>query len=131
MATYMKLVSYLLDTKTGLILHLYRYTTILSTEKPKQISPINQHHYIHFKITNHNIESFHISHSYFSSPVTCPLPLKRYNSLHQRDIIFGSQSQAFSSQWNGTEYAHHVGYQVTLGSIYWAKIVANKTSKTS
>lgn len=76
MATYMKLVSYLLDTKTQLILQLYRCTTISSTGKPKQISPINQHHYIHFKITDHNIESFHISHSYFSSPLTYLLPSK-------------------------------------------------------
>ena len=68
---------------------LNRHVTILPRNKPKNILPINQHQSIHPTITTLLITTFQLAHSYYSSPLTYPLLLKRYNSPHTRVVIFG------------------------------------------
>ena len=52
------------------------------------------------------ISTFQITHSYFSSPVTCSTTLKQYHSPFPRDVIFGSVGKAFQHKWHGNGYAH-------------------------
>ena len=67
-------------------------------------------------ITTLLVTTFHL---YYLSPFTCPLPLKRYNVAHTRDIIFGSQGNVLSSKWNCVGYAHRIDYCTTLEAIHW------------
>jgi hypothetical protein len=52
------------------------------------------------------IETFKITTSYFSSPVTCSTKINTFYSPFQRDSIFGSQGLAYSHKWQNIGYAH-------------------------
>jgi hypothetical protein len=55
---------------------------------------------------NHLITTFNITHSYFSSSITCSTLLKQFYSPFPRDCIFGSIGNAFSHKWTGCGFAH-------------------------
>ena len=53
----------------------------------------------------HNMLST-ITHSYFSSPVTCPTTLRQFHSPFPRDVVFGSVEKTFHHKWHGNGYAY-------------------------
>ena len=52
------------------------------------------------------ITTFNISHSYFSSPVSCSTKISKFYSLFGRDKVFGALGTAFQFKWKGIGYAH-------------------------
>jgi hypothetical protein len=54
----------------------------------------------------HIITNFNITHSYFSSPLTCCTQLKHFYSPYPRDCIFRSIGTAFSHKWRGYGFAY-------------------------
>ena len=65
-----------------------RYITVLPKRVSKHIQPNNLHHTLHPVITKILIESFKITHSYYSSPFTYPTQITQYYSPHDEDKIF-------------------------------------------
>lgn len=53
--------------------------------------------------------TFNISHSFFSSLITCSTILENFISSFLRDKVFGSLDDAFTKKWIGIGYAnlHH------------------------
>ena len=47
-----------------------------------------------------------MTHSYLSSPVTCPTNIQKYFSPFSRDKIFASLGKAFDHKWEGIGYEH-------------------------
>jgi hypothetical protein len=81
--------------ETEIIWLIYRYKNPKSTQ-----------YTLSHKMLEHLIATFNITHSYFSSPLTCSSLLKRFYSPFPRDCIFGSIGGAFSHKWNGCGFAH-------------------------
>jgi hypothetical protein len=68
--------------------------------------------------------TFNITHSYFSSPITCSTTLTKFFSTFPRDIVFGSLGNAFHHKWTGSGYAHPntpIDFQKAL---HWARLAA-------
>ena len=76
------------------------------------------------------IESFHITDSYFSSPVTCPTSLRQLSSPFSRDIIFGSIGTTFQHKWIGNGYAHPHTKEDTQQALHWARFIAQNNPDT-
>jgi hypothetical protein len=55
---------------------------------------------------DHLLTTFHITHTYFSSPLTYSTLLKQFYSPFPHDCIFSSLGTAFSHKWNGHGFAH-------------------------
>ena len=70
------------------------------------------------------MDSFHITHSHFSSPVTCPTSLRQFSSPFPRDKVFGSIGTAFQHKWLGNGYAHPHTEQDTQQALHWARLAA-------
>ena len=81
-------------------------------------------------ILDHIIESFHITHSYFSSPVTCPTQLRQFSSTFSRDKVFGSIGMAFQHKWTGNGYAHPHTDSDTQQALHWARLAAQNDPHT-
>ena len=75
-------------------------------------------------ILNHILDSFQITHSHFSSPVTCPTSLRRFSSPYPRDKVFGSIGTAFQHKWKGHGFAHPHTEKNTQQALHWARLVA-------
>ena len=104
--------------------------TILPKKKPKTILPKNLHHTLHPIITNTLIESFNITHSYYSSPLTYPTQLTQFYTPHNRDKIFGSLGHTQSSRWNNIGLAHPMDYNTTVEAIHWAHMATKENLNT-
>jgi hypothetical protein len=76
-------------------------------------------------ILNHILDSFQITHSYFSSPVTCPTNIHKFYSPFTRDKIFGSLGTLFQYQWQGLGYAHPHNAQDAQQVLHWAQLAAS------
>jgi ribonuclease HI len=118
------------DFETEVLWLLQRYITILPKKKPKIIQSQNLHQTLHPEITKALITSFRITHSYYSSPLTCPIEITQYNSPHNRDIILGSLGHAKSSKWTGIGLAFPMDHNTTLEAIHWARMAAKEDPKT-
>ena len=81
-------------------------------------------------ILEHLLDSFHITHSYFSSPVTCPIKLKQFSSTLSRDKVFGSIGTAFQHKWTGNGYAHPHTESDTQQALHWARFAAQHNPNT-
>jgi hypothetical protein len=68
------------------------------------------------------ITTFNITHSYFSSPITCPTQFTQFYSPFSRDIIFGSLGKMFDYKWQGTGYAHPHTSTDLQQAIHWARM---------
>ena len=107
-----------------------RYVTILPKRKPKKHNPNNNHQTLHPSTLQALIETYNITHSYYSSPLTCPITITQYNSPHNRDIIFGSTGHTHSSKWAGVGLAHPPYLKTAITSIYWARMAAQENHNT-
>jgi hypothetical protein len=76
------------------------------------------------------ITTFNINHSYFSSPVTCPIQFTQFYSPFSRDIIFGSLGKAFDHKWQGIGYAHPHNTTDLQQAIHWACMAAQNDPHT-
>jgi hypothetical protein len=114
------------DFATEILWLTQRYVTILPKRKPKKHNPNNNHQTLHPTTLQALIETYNITHSYYSSPLTCPITLTQYNSPHNRDIIFGSTGLAHSSKWKGNGLAHPPDLKTAMTSIHWARMAAQE-----
>jgi ribonuclease HI len=113
-----------------------RYITHLPKPKEKSSKMPNKatfaqnaHTAIPAQILEEIIGQFQITHSYFSSPITCHTNLKQFSSPHQRDQIFGSMGQAFDYKWQGSGYAHPPKHELTIQALHWARLAAQVDPK--
>ena len=89
------------------------------------------HHTIHPTIIKTLIQSFKITYSYYSSPLTCPIQLTQYHSPHNRDKIFGSMGQAQNFKWKDIGLAHPTNHNTTVEAIHWARMAAKEDTNTA
>jgi hypothetical protein len=104
--------------ETEIIWLIYRY------KYPKNIQ-----YALPNNILDHLITTLNITHSYFSSPITCSTLLKQFYSPFPRDCIFGSIGNAFSHKRDGCGFAH-LPPQLLPQAIHMARIAA-KTNPLS
>jgi hypothetical protein len=76
------------------------------------------------------IETFNITSSYFSSPITYPTQLHQCYYPHPRNLIFYSKGQAFSHKWQNIEIAYPHGIETTQKAIHRAKLATQENSNT-
>ena len=91
---------------------------------PKNDPLKNSHHALPKALLDYITTSFNITHSYFSSLVTCSTQLTNLCSPFPRDKLFGSLGTTFSHKWQGIGYAHphnEIEAQIT---IHWARFAA-------
>ena len=81
-------------------------------------------------ILNFLTTTFNVRHSYFSSPVTCPIHLNQFYSPFTRDKIFGSLGKAFDHKWKGIGYAHPNNIIDLQQAIHWARLAAKNDANT-
>ena len=74
------------------------------------------------------INTFQITHSYFSLPVTCPTTLTQFHSPYPRDDISGSVSKTFQHKWRGHGYAHPHTDTETQQALHWACLAGENDS---
>ena len=117
------------DFETKILWLIQQYIIILPKKKPKTIQPRNLHQTLHPEITKTLINSFKITHSYYSSPLTCPTQLTQYNSPHNRDIIFGSMGHTKSSRWTWIGLAFPTNHNTTLEAIHLARMATKEDAR--
>ena len=103
-----------------------RYKYRLPKNDPLKLS----HYTLPHVILDHIIDSFQITHSHFSSPVTCPTSLRQFSSPFLRDKVFGSIGKAFQHKWIGNGYAHPHSEQDTQQALHWARLAAQNDPST-
>ena len=102
----------------------YKYRT------PKNDPLKYSHHYIPKILLDHITTYFNITHSYFSSPVTCSTLIQEFYSPFSRNKIFGSIGHAFSYKWKGIGYAHPHNEKEAETAIHWARLAAKNDPNT-
>lgn len=85
-----------------------------------------KHHTLHQSIVKLLINSFNVTHSCYSSTLTCPSQLIQYKSLHTMDVLFKSTWLAKSSNWSSKGLTYPIDHQNTLEAIHWARIEAKE-----
>lgn len=100
-------------------------------EKPKNIQYNNLHHILHPNIIKVLINSFKITHSYYSFPLTCPIQLTQYNSPHYRDVLFGFMRHVKSSCWTRIGLEFPRDHNTTLEAIHWTRMAAKEDTHTT
>jgi ribonuclease HI len=75
------------------------------------------------------VEKFNITHSYYSSPLTCPTSLTSFRSPHPRDCVFGATGSSTSHKWHGNGIAIPPHFEAKQ-ALKWAKIAASQHSTT-
>jgi hypothetical protein len=76
------------------------------------------------------METFKITTSYFSSPVTCSTKINTFYSPFQRDSIFGSKGPAYLHKWQNIGYAHPHNKENTHKAIHWARLAPQENPNT-
>jgi hypothetical protein len=97
-----------------------------SKKKPSQKSQYT----LPLEILDLLIETFKITTSYFSSPITCSTKIDTFYSLFQRDSIFGSKGSAYTHKWQNIGYAHPHNTENTHKAIHWARLAAQENQNT-
>ena len=70
-------------------------------------------------IFNHLIATFNLTHSYFSSPTTCPQTLRNFFFLFTHNKIFESMDLDFLTKWFGYGLAHLTTSILLQQAIHW------------
>ncbi|HYP43503.1 MAG TPA: hypothetical protein VEQ18_05725, partial [Candidatus Nitrosocosmicus sp.] len=102
----------------------YKYRT------PKTDPLKNSHHSLPNQLLDHIITSYNITHSYFSSPVTCSTKINKFYSPLDRDKVFGSIGKAFTYKWNGIGYAHPHNEATAKKTLRWVRLGAKNDPST-
>lgn len=69
--------------------------------------------------------TFHLTHSYFSSQVTCSTNIHKYYSPFPCDIVFGSISTSFQYKSTGSGFAHPFTDKETQQAFHWSRLPAS------
>ena len=88
------------------------------------------HHSIPRILLDYITTKFNITHSYFSSPVTCSTLIQEFYSPFPKDKIFGSIGHTFSYKWKGIGYAHPYNEKEVETAIHWARLAAKNDPNT-
>lgn len=91
-----------IETELVALIQIFYHTN--EEKKLKHILTINQHINLHPTIINLIIKSFQPTHSNYSAPLPCLIPITRHNSPHRRDTVFISPGQALLLQRSGERY---------------------------
>jgi hypothetical protein len=86
---------------------------------------INPQYTLPLPILNYLTSTFNLTHSYFSSPVTCPTNIYNHYSPFARDIVFGSHGTSFQHRWKGLGFTHPHNEQERQQAIHWARLAAH------
>jgi ribonuclease HI len=97
---------------------------------PKNTSTKTTLHTLPTSIIDSLITTFDISHSYFSSPVSCSTKISKFYSFFARDKIFGAIGTAFEYKWEGIDYAHPHNEETSQQAIHWARLAAKNDPNT-
>ena len=98
-------------------------------KKPKKNPLKASHHTLPQNLLDSITKTFNVTHSYFSSLVTCSTHITQYYSPFARDKIFGALGTAFQYKWNGIGHAHPHNEETTHQAIHWAKISSQERLK--
>ena len=112
------------ETKIVWLYQRYKYRT------PKNDPLKYLHHSIPKILLDYITTKFNITHSYFSSPVTCSTLIQEFYSPFPRNKIFGSIGHAFSYKWKGIGYAHPHNEKEAETAIHWARLVEKNDPNT-
>ena len=99
-------------------------------KKPKKDPLKTAQHTLPQTLLDAITNTLNITHSYFSSPVTCSTHISKFYSPFTRDKIFGSLGTAFQYKWNGIGYAHPHNEETTQQAIHWARLAAKHDPDT-
>ena len=97
---------------------------------PKNDPLKHSHHAIPKILLDHITTSFNITHSYFSSPVTCSTLIQKFYSPFSRDKIFGSIGHAYSYKWKEVGYAHPHNEKEAETAIHWVRLTTKNDPNT-
>jgi hypothetical protein len=109
-----------IDTIVAWLYHRYKYRI------PKNDPLKATHYYLPPPLLDHILTSFSITHSYFSSPVTCSTTLTHFYSLYTRDKIFRSLEDTFTDQWVGWRFTHPHSIQAADQALHWARLATQE-----
>jgi hypothetical protein len=107
------------ETKIAWLYQRYKYRI------PKHDPSQNTQYTLPTPILNHIFSTFNITHSYFSSPLTCPTSIHKLYSSFPRDKIFGSLGTSFQYRWHGLGYAHPHDINAAQQTLHWARLAAS------
>lgn len=105
--------------------HKYKCTT--PNENPLKAAQ----HTLPTTILDSLITTFNISHSYYSSLVTCSTQPTQFYFPFARDKIFGSLSPALQYKWKGIDLAHPHILEIAQQAMHWARLSAQKDPTTT
>ena len=100
------------------------------SKAPKNDSTKTTLHTLPINIIDSFITTFNISHSYFSSPLTCSIQISKFYSPFARDKVFGALGTAFQYKWEGIGYAHPHNKETAQQAIHWARLAAKNDPNT-
>lgn len=108
------------------VLLLSSYITLVPRKGPDNIPLLHNPHTLPPRIIDNLLQTFQLTHSYFSSPFKCPIHLTQYHSPHGRDKTFGSSNHTFSTKWACHGYAHITNIDLPK-TINWATLATQST----
>ena len=109
-----------IDTIVAWLYHRYRCRI------PKNNPLKATHYYLPPSLLDHILTSFSITHSCFSSPVTCSTTLTYFFPLYTQDKNFRSLGDAFTYQWVGWEFTHLHSIQAADQALHWARLAVQE-----
>lgn len=109
------------------VLLLSSYTTLVPRKEPNNIPLLRNPHTLPPHIIDNILQTFQLTHSYFSSPFKFPTHLTQYHSPHGRDKTFGSSNHTTSTEWACHGYAHITNIDLLPKTINWAKLATQST----
>jgi hypothetical protein len=112
--------------KTEIIWLYQRYNTKIPKKNPLK----TLQHTLPQNLLDTSTKTFNISHSYFSSPITCSTHITKLYSPFARDKNFGSLGTAFQYKWNGIGCAHPYNEEMIQQAIHWARLAAKNDPNT-
>lgn len=86
-----------------------------------------QHGLFQTQLLQHIINTYNLQHSYYSSPLSCPIGITKYFNPHHRNLFFGSTRLARRHKWMGRGYAHFHNAQLATKARHWVQIAAQHT----
>ena len=107
------------ETEIAWLYQRYKY------QIPKHDPSQNAQYTLPTPILNHIFSTFNITHSYFSSPLTCPTSIQKNSSFFPRNKIFGSFGTSFQYRWYGLGYAYLHDINAAQQTLYWVRLAVS------
>jgi ribonuclease HI len=118
-------------TEVLLLCNRYRVDTPLKEpKKTPKLTKALAHRTLPQQLLQHLTNSYSLTHSYYSNPLTCPYNMHQFYSPHARDRVFGSLGDSTKIQWNGHGFAHPPDQKNALTAIHQARMAARTHPNT-